>query len=127
MAALAQKLRLLQIYLKLLIAVFLRMTMLHKKLFSNQFKIEFCVKLAAITMFALIANIAKADQFVGNQNGREVVVHTSPLPVFLHRLVPPNYGRHVTIQEYHAMRRKTQPSDTRVPNSNSPRNVKNRR
>jgi hypothetical protein len=28
------------------------------------------------------------------------------VPVFLHRLVPPNYGRHITLQEYHARRGK---------------------
>lgn len=32
-------------------------------------------------------------------NGREVVVHTNPIPVVLHRMVPPQYGRHVTKRE----------------------------
>jgi hypothetical protein len=27
-------------------------------------------------------------------------VHSNPVPVFLHRLVPPNHGRHVTLKEY---------------------------
>ena len=101
--------------------------MSHKNLLFNRFKIGFCGKLVAMATVALIANSASADQFIGHQNGREVVVHTSPLPVFLHRLVPPNYGRHVTIREYQATRRTTQPINTRVPNSNSPRDVKNRR
>lgn len=42
----------------------------------------------------------QARQQVVNHGGREVVVHTNPIPVFLHRLVPPNKGRHVTIPEY---------------------------
>ncbi len=94
---------------------------------TDRSQVGFCAKLVATAMVVLIANSASADQFIGHQSGREVVVHTSPLPVFLHRLVPPNYGRHVTVREYQATRRTTQPIDTRVPNSNSSRQVKNRR
>ena len=88
--------------------------MLHKSLLFNRFKIGFCKKVVALTMVTLVTNSASADQFIGHQNGREVVVHTSSLPVFLHRLVPPNYGRHVTIREYQATRRTNQSIDTRV-------------
>lgn len=45
-----------------------------------------------------------AQQFVAHHGGRQVVVHTSPVPVVLHRLIPPNYGRHVTLREYQSGR-----------------------
>ena len=66
----------------------------------------------AIAVFTLLLGVSSwskplsADQFVARHGGREVVVHTNPVPVFLHRLVPPNYGRHITLQEYHARRGK---------------------
>jgi hypothetical protein len=69
-------------------------------------------RIAAIASFALVFGVSSwssrlsADQFVARHGGREVVVHTNPVPVFLHRLVPPNYGRHITLQEYHARRGK---------------------
>ena len=42
---------------------------------------------------------AQAKQYTRNVNGREVVVHTNPLPVLLHRAVPPQHGRHITQRE----------------------------
>lgn len=45
---------------------------------------------------------ASADQFVTRHHGREIVVHTNPIPVLLHRAVPPNLGKHVTVREYRA-------------------------
>ncbi len=65
-------------------------------------------KFSTLAIIVLMASVAWADQFIGHRNGREVVVHTNPIPVFLHRLVPPNYGRHVTAQEYQAVRQPTQ-------------------
>lgn len=53
-----------------------------------------------ITFAVVFSTNANADQFVANVKGREVVVHDSPLPVIFHRLIPPNYGRHVTVREY---------------------------
>jgi hypothetical protein len=32
-------------------------------------------------------------------HGKEVVVHTNPIPVVLHRMVPPQHGRHMTERE----------------------------
>ena len=58
--------------------------------------------------FAVIAGTnhsVQADQFVARHGNRQVVVHTNPIPVFLHRAVPPNYGRHVTLREYKASQR----------------------
>jgi hypothetical protein len=69
-------------------------------------------RISAIAVFTLVFGISSwsssltADQFVARHGSREVVVHTNPVPVFLHRLVPPNYGRHITLQEYHARRGK---------------------
>ncbi len=56
--------------------------------------------------FAILvgANNAEARQFTARHQGREVVVHTNPVPVILHRLVPPNHGRHITAQEYQQRR-----------------------
>lgn len=59
------------------------------------------VSLSLIAVFATIFSTqANADQFVTHVKGREVVVHDSPLPVIFHRLIPPNYGRHMTVREY---------------------------
>lgn len=49
-------------------------------------------------MLFLTAN-AEAKQYKKVVNGRELVVHTNPIPVLLHRMVPPQYGRHVTEKE----------------------------
>ena len=103
--------------------------MLNKNLWLNRFKSGLFGKLGALALAAFIASNASADQFIGHHNGREVVVHTNPIPVFLHRLVPPNYGRHVTAREYQSGRRTTQsistasPSTTTAPSLNQPRNV----
>ncbi|MFY8199240.1 MAG: hypothetical protein ACOVLE_01115 [Pirellula staleyi] len=56
------------------------------------------VAIIALTMFAS-ADRASAKQFTQIHQGREVVVHTNALPVILHRLVPPQHGRHVTARE----------------------------
>jgi hypothetical protein len=42
---------------------------------------------------------AQAKQFTKHIAGKEVVVHTNPLPVVLHRMVPPQHGKHVTAKE----------------------------
>lgn len=56
--------------------------------------------LVAVLVIGFGASAANADQFRARHHGREIVVHTNPIPVFFHRLVPPNYGRHVTLREY---------------------------
>jgi len=61
--------------------------------------------LFAIAVIAGTSNSLKADQFVARHGNRQVVVHRNPIPVFLHRAVPPNYGRHVTLREYKASQR----------------------
>ncbi len=100
--------------------------MLNKNLLFNRFKMGFCGKIVTVALVALIANRVSADQFIGHQNGHQVVVHTNPFPVLMHRLVPPNYGRHVTLREYQATRRSTQSTLSTVPNINSPFKVKNK-
>ena len=61
------------------------------------------LKFATISLtsfaFALLADQADATQHKQNFQGREVVVHSNPIPVILHRLVPPQHGRHVTQRE----------------------------
>ncbi len=52
----------------------------------------------ALSLSALIGT-ARAKQYTRKVHGKEVVVHTSPLPVVLHRMVPPQHGRHVTERE----------------------------
>ena len=60
--------------------------------------------LAAVALALSVSPSAEAKQHLARLHGREVVVHTNPVPVFLHRLVPPNHGRHVTVQEYRSGR-----------------------
>ena len=100
--------------------------MSNKKSLLTRSNTKFIGKIGAFAVVAILANSASADQFIGHQNGREVVVHTNPIPVFLHRLVPPNYGRHVTIREYQATRRSVQPTVATAPNGNVPREVKSK-
>ncbi len=50
-------------------------------------------------MLTALASDASAKQHTQNINGKEVVVHTNPIPVMLHRMVPPQHGRHVTQKE----------------------------
>jgi hypothetical protein len=58
--------------------------------------LSFC---CAVWMSIACGSNANAKQYVQNYNGRQVVVHTNPIPVFLHRMVPPQHGRHVTQKE----------------------------
>ncbi|MEI7460031.1 MAG: hypothetical protein WCK15_11535 [Pirellula sp.] len=66
-------------------------------------KINTTIKFIAVAITALMSfatfERASAKQFTQIHNGREVVVHTNALPVILHRLVPPQHGRHVTVRE----------------------------
>lgn len=39
---------------------------------------------------------SSADTYSRHVNGKEVIVHTNPVPVILHRAVPPYLGKHVT-------------------------------
>jgi hypothetical protein len=54
---------------------------------------------AATLIVAAMSGTASAKQYVKNVHGRQVVVHSSPIPVVLHRLVPPQHGRHITERE----------------------------
>jgi len=61
------------------------------------------IKIATFVLTVLAwtcsGSFASAKQYTKVVQGREVVVHTSPLPVILHRMVPPQHGRHVTQRE----------------------------
>lgn len=61
------------------------------------------LKILTIPLFALMLNAltsdASAKQHTQRIDGKEVVVHTNPIPVMLHRMVPPQHGRHVTQKE----------------------------
>lgn len=52
-----------------------------------------------IPLMVAVSGQANATQHKKIVNGKEVVVHSSPIPVILHRLVPPQHGRHVTQKE----------------------------
>jgi hypothetical protein len=61
-------------------------------------------RIVTIQLFLLPLLVASSSQANATQhkqivNGKEVVVHSSPIPVILHRLVPPQHGRHVTQRE----------------------------
>ncbi len=60
---------------------------------------------STVAMLCSAPSTSYAEQFVAKHQGREVVVHTNPVPVVLHRLVPPNVGRHVSINEYRNARK----------------------
>jgi len=66
-------------------------------------KTETTLKFVTIPPFVLFlacfVSDANAKQHKQNINGKEVVVHTNPIPVVLHRMVPPQHGRHVTQKE----------------------------
>ena len=61
------------------------------------------IRIASVLSVVLAAAVcvpqAEARRYKQMYNGREVVVHSSALPVVLHRLVPPQHGRHVTERE----------------------------
>lgn len=63
------------------------------------------VTMTSLGLFVLSVSHVEAEQYEGFYHGRAVVVHTSPLPVLLHRLVPPDHGRHITLREYQTARR----------------------
>ncbi len=54
----------------------------------------------AFILCLFVGQSTQAEQFVANLQGKEVVVHSNPHPVIFHRLIPPNYGRHVTAREF---------------------------
>lgn len=53
----------------------------------------------ALSISVLSFPVANATQTKKVVNGKEVIVHTNAVPVILHRLVPPQHGRHVTQRE----------------------------
>ena len=55
--------------------------------------------LIVLVAIILSSSNASAEKYKKIVNGKEVVVHTNPIPVMLHRMVPPQYGRHVTQRE----------------------------
>ena len=57
------------------------------------------IQLACLSLIVGFASQADATQHKQIVNGKEVIVHSNPIPVILHRLVPPQHGRHVTQKE----------------------------
>jgi len=57
-----------------------------------------CLAALALLVSATLGT-AQAKQYTRKVHGKEVVVHTSPLPVVLHRMVPPQHGRQMTERE----------------------------
>ena len=58
------------------------------------------IRLVAVAVaLAWTSGALEAKQYTKKIHGREVVVHTNPIPVVLHRMVPPQHGRHVTERE----------------------------
>jgi len=65
-------------------------------------KFRFTSKVATLIVFGIFLVLpldASAKQYKQSIQGKEVVVHSNPIPVVLHRLVPPQHGRHVTQRE----------------------------
>jgi hypothetical protein len=40
-----------------------------------------------------------AEQYTQRISGKEVVVHTNPVPVVVHRVLPPYLGKHVSARQ----------------------------
>ena len=79
------------------------------------------LKIVTIPLIALMLNALTSDagakQHTQRMNGKEVVVHTNPIPVMLHRMVPPQHGRHVTQKEI---------SKANIPQSRSAASIRKR-
>lgn len=60
---------------------------------------SFTIATAVLAGLSVNVSSVEARQYKKVVNGREVVVHTNPIPVVLHRMVPPQHGRHVTQRE----------------------------
>lgn len=60
---------------------------------------RFRLVIALLFTMIIFQGAASAKQYTRHINGREVVVHTNPIPVLLHRAVPPQHGRHITQRE----------------------------
>lgn len=80
-------------------------------------------RIVTITLVAFVMTVLSSDasaiQHKQIVNGKEVVVHSNPIPVILHRMVPPQYGRHVTQKEV-SHNKKSQPRAT-TPAKNRPK------
>ena len=61
--------------------------------------IKIAFVLSVVLLASSSASHAEARKHKQVINGREVVVHSNPIPVVLHRMVPPQHGRHVTARE----------------------------
>ena len=55
--------------------------------------------LGCVVLVLAFSGHANAEKHLQKINGKEVVVHSNPIPVILHRMVPPQLGRHVTQKE----------------------------
>lgn len=73
--------------------------------------------LAAVLFSGVVSSFSvEAKQYEKMVGGKEVIVHTNPVPVVMHRLVPPQLGRHITEKELH---RVSKPSESRFLKSRS--------
>jgi hypothetical protein len=74
--------------------------------FGSQLLEVLSMRLGVALLVGLFAAVSTshldAAQFRTHLNGRAVVVHTNPIPVMVHRILPPDKGRHVTVREYQA-------------------------
>ena len=55
------------------------------------------MKFSLLLSFVLaVPGVAEGKKYTAVQNGKEVVVHTNPAPVVVHRVLPPyGIGKHV--------------------------------
>lgn len=55
------------------------------------------MKLSLFLLLILaVPGVAEAKKYTAVKNGKEVVVHTNPVPVAVHRVLPPyGIGKHV--------------------------------
>jgi hypothetical protein len=43
--------------------------------------------------------VASAEQHRAVVHGKEFIVHTNPVPVVVHRVLPPYWNKHITVRE----------------------------
>jgi hypothetical protein len=60
--------------------------------------------MALVVCLAISQSSAWAKTSQVQVNGRELVVHNSPVPVLVHRALPPYWGKHVTERQLKAGR-----------------------
>ena len=58
--------------------------------------------LLGLAVLPCLLAVASAEQHKTVVHGKEFVVHTNPVPVVMHRVLPPYWNKHITARELKA-------------------------